>query len=165
MLVTQKIEQWTESHHPAWLDILRICLGLFLCAQGLAFINDIWALQQVLHKINLNWDAFYLAHIIAIAHIIGGFLICIGLFTRIVIFFQLPILIGAIIFMWPGYDYSTLNQQVPLSIFYIWSGADNSNFSLEWWLAVVTFVLLLVCWVFDSGPWSVDRFLENYERT
>lgn len=165
MLVTQKIEQWTESHHPAWLDILRICLGLFLCAQGLAFINDIWALQQVLHKINLNWDAFYLAHIIAFAHIIGGFLITIGLFTRIVIFFQLPILVGAIIFMWPGYDSSTLNQQVPLSIFYIWSGADNSSFSLEWWLVVTTFVLLLVCWVFDSGPWSVDRFLEKYERT
>ena len=165
MLFTQKIDRWTGNHHPAWLDILRIFLGIFLCAQGFAFINDIWALQQVLHNINLNWDAFYLAHIIAFTHIIGGLLIAIGLFTRIVIFFQLPILLGAIIFMWPGYDYSNVNQQVPLGIFYIWSGADTSSFSWEWWLAVITFIWLVVCWVFDSGPWSVDRWLEDYQNS
>ena len=165
MLLNPKIGRWTETSHPAWLDLLRIGVGIFLFIQGLAFINDIWALQQVLLKINLNWDAFYLAHIIAFTHIIGGFLIAIGLFTRIVIFFQLPILIGAIIFMWPGFDYSTINQQVPLGILYIWSGADKTYLSLEWWTALITFILLLVCWILDSGPWSVDQLLEDYKNS
>lgn len=164
MLLNQKIETWTETHHPAWLDLLRIGIGLFLIIQGITFMSDIWSLQEILAKINLDWDAYYLAYIIAFTHLIGGIFITIGLFTRMVIFFQIPILVCALIFMWPGFDYTTLNPSVPGSIFYTWSGLDNSNFSSEWWLALVTLVILLICWVLNSGPWSVDRYLEKYDK-
>ena len=36
----QRIELWGDKHHPKWLDIIRIALGLFLCYKGIdVFMN------------------------------------------------------------------------------------------------------------------------------
>jgi putative oxidoreductase len=165
MLMHQRIGNWAQSHQPAWLDILRICLGLFLCFKGIAFLNDIWVLQRLLSHINLNWDSFYTAQVIAFVHLIGGFLITIGLFTRTAILFQIPVLIGAIIFNWPGMDYNTINPMVPGGVLFVWSGMDTATLNFEWWAALVTLLALVTCWVFNTGPWSMQSYLTHYEET
>ena len=54
MVITRKIEHWAESHHPAWLDLLRMCLGIFLFMKGIVFISDISELERLL--INIKMD-------------------------------------------------------------------------------------------------------------
>jgi uncharacterized membrane protein YphA (DoxX/SURF4 family) len=164
MDLTQKIGNWTESHHPAWLDVIRMALGAFLFFKGVVFLNDIWALQGLLQNVNIDWNSLQLAYIIAFVHLIGGFLIAIGLFTRLAIIFQIPILIGAVFFIWPGFDAQNINQMVPGGVMFVWSGSDTSAITAEWWISLITLILLVVFLIFDSGPWSVDRYVRAYEE-
>jgi len=60
-------------------------------------------------QINLNWSSFLFAHFIAFAHLVGGLLIAMGLITRPAILFQLPILIGAVLFVRPETGLITIN--------------------------------------------------------
>jgi uncharacterized membrane protein YphA (DoxX/SURF4 family) len=145
MVFTQKIEHWAESHHPAWLDLLRMCLGIFLFIKGIVFISDISELERLLININMDWSSFWVAHYIAFAHIVGGILIALGLLTRPAILFQLPILLGAVLFVLPGMDYNSINT--------------------EWWISALTLGLLLLFWVFDSGPWSLDNYMRNHPES
>lgn len=145
MVFTQKIEHWAESHHPAWLDLLRMCLGIFLFIKGIVFISDISELERLLLNLNMDWSSFWVAHYIAFAHIVGGLLIALGLLTRPAILFQLPILLGAVLFVLPGMDYNSLNT--------------------EWWISAVTLGLLLLFLVFDSGPWSLDNYMRNHPES
>jgi putative oxidoreductase len=163
MIITDRIGQWADTHHPAWLDLFRIVLGAFLFFKGIAFLNDIWALQRLLNNINLNMDSVYFAQGIAFIHLIGGFLIAIGLFTRLAIALQFPIICGAILFNWPGGDYANVNPMIPGGLEYVWSGL-NKTFNAEWWASVITLILMIVTYIFDSGPWSVERYLTKYEE-
>jgi putative oxidoreductase len=163
MLLTDRIGQWADEHHPAWLDLFRIALGTFLFFKGIAFLNDIWALQRLLNNINLNMDSVYFAQGIAFIHLIGGFLIAIGLFTRLAIALQFPIICGAVLFNLPGGDYANVNPMIPGGLEYVWAGM-NKTFNAEWWASVITLILMIVCYIFDSGPWSVERYLTKYEE-
>jgi uncharacterized membrane protein YphA (DoxX/SURF4 family) len=88
------------------------------------------------------WVSLSLAHYVAFAHLVGGFMICIGLLTRIAILFQLPVLIGAVIFV----------------------NSERGFFSesSELMYSVIILILLLVFLVIGSGPWSVD---ESWNRS
>lgn len=163
MILTERIGQWADAHHPAWLDLFRIVLGAFLFFKGIVFLNEIWVLQSLLKNINLNMDSVHFAQAIAFIHLIGGFLIAIGLFTRLAIVLQFPIIVGAILFNWPGGEYSNVNPMVPGGLEYVWSGL-NKTFNVEWWASVITMVLMIVVYIFGSGPWSVDRYLARYEE-
>ena len=145
MVFPQKIEHWAESHHPAWLDLLRMCLGIFLLIKGIVFISDISELERLLININMDWSSFWVAHYIAFAHLVGGVLIALGLLTRPAILFQLPILIGAVLFVRPGMDYNSINT--------------------EWWISALTLGLLILFWVFGSGPWSLDNYMRNHPES
>lgn len=145
MVLTQKIEHWAERHHYAWLDLLRMCLGVFLLIKGVIFISDISELEKLLTNININWaywTAFWLAHYIAFAHLVGGPLIALGLKTRAAILFQLPILLGAVLFVRPGENITSLNT--------------------EWWVSALTLILLFVFLIFNSGKWSLDNYMRNH---
>jgi len=40
MNAVQRLEHWGDSHHPKWLDIIRIGLGIFLCFKGIQILNN-----------------------------------------------------------------------------------------------------------------------------
>ena len=166
MEISQRIENWTSTHHPAWFDIIRMALGLFLFVKGFMVLSQIASVQLFINNINqlnnthVNWSADVLAQIIAYTHIIGGLLIAIGLLTRPAIFFQIPILVGAVFFTPPGIDASGTHLAQG-GVFFAWSEMD---LTLEWWMAFLTLLLLCCCFVMGSGPWSVDKYLEHYEE-
>lgn len=164
MVFTQKIERWTGSHYPAWLDVLRFVLGVFLFFKGIAFLRDIWALQKILQNINIDYNSLQLAYIIAFIHLIGGLLIAIGFFTRPAILFQLPILLGAVIFNWPGFEANNINQMVPGGVLFVWPGVESNSVTAEWWTSLIVFILLLLFLVFNTGRWSMDNYLKEYEE-
>jgi len=97
--VREKIEHWTNQHHTNWLDYLRILLGIVLLIKGITFIAN---KEQVIQIISNN--EFWVFHYIIAHYVIGGYIVCgtaiiIGLFTRLVVLFEIPALLGSIIFV------------------------------------------------------------------
>lgn len=136
MIVTG-VEKWGNAHRPGWLDIFRIMLGIFITYKGIFFITHMNELEMTTSGINVYFAGVMLAHYIVFAHILGGPLIIFGLFTRIVCLIQLPILIGAIIFvnMPKGF------LSVPAA---------------ELWASVLVLAGLIVFMIFGAGRYSLD---------
>jgi putative oxidoreductase len=136
MDLIHRIEHWGDVHHPRWLDIVRVGLGLFLCYQGVAFLANMSPIIYAM-KITSPFSSFaYIlaGHFIVFAHIVGGILIALGLFTRFACAVQIPILLGAVIFV-------------------------NSNPEMlrpysELFLSIVVLALLVVFLIEGNGQWS-----------
>jgi len=143
MNTVEKIEAWGDRHHPKWLDILRMILGLVLLAKGYYFVTNTDGLKQLIANSRFGQVSFLLEHYVVFAHLIGGFLIAVGLITRIAIVVQLPILIGAVLFV------------------NVRSGFFSGN-STDLWLSIIILFLLVFFLVEGSGPWSVDEYMRKH---
>ena len=133
----QRLEYWGEAHHPKYLDIIRIAFGIFLLIKGIEFANNTARLTETMaNSMSINPVLFSLMiQYIIFGHIIGGFLVAVGLFTRLACILQIPILLGALIFV----DWDVMQ-----------------HFS-EFFLALLTLILLCYFTIIGSGPWSLDR--------
>src|SRR5436190_14054753 len=101
MNLIEKFENRGDRHHPKCLDISRIALGVFLCYKGVDFLRNTSSLISLM-TLRSPFSSFViilLGHYVAFAHIIGGFFLAIGMFTRAACIIQIPILLGAIIFI------------------------------------------------------------------
>ena len=94
-------------------------------------------LEMTASGVNVAFAAVVLSHYIIFAHILGGPLIFFGLFTRIVCLIQIPILIGAVIFI-----------NLPKGLLSIGN--------MELWASIVVLVGLVVFMVFGAGRFSID---------
>lgn len=136
MNILERIELWGDSHHPKWLDIIRITLGIFLCYKGIDFLRNMGTLMGLM-PINVEFDSFMyilLGHFVVFAHIVGGLLIVLGLFTRFACLIQIPILLTAIIFVNTRGD-----MMRPYS---------------ELFLSIIVLLLLIYFLIVGNGPWS-----------
>ena len=138
-----RIETWGDKHHPKWLDLLRILLGMIILWRGVVFVSDTAALQQMIDHSRFEQVSFFLAHYVALVHLVGGMMIVVGLLTRLACLFQIPVLIGAVFF-------------VNLS-----SGLFASNAG-ELWFSVLVLFLLIFFAVEGSGPWSIDEYMRKH---
>ena len=136
-----RVERWADTHHPIWLDFLRIGLGIFLMIKGFMFVQDTDALFSIMQKSQFPWVSIGLAHYVAFAHLVGGFLIAIGLITRVAILFQIPILLGAVFFVNPEHGFYSENTEL--------------------WSSVIVLLLLIGFLVFGSGRFSVDHIIRK----
>lgn len=139
----QEIRRWSLTHHPRWLVVIRVALGLILFVKGISFMSNASRLVELLESSIVVKGSAWWAIIITWAHLLGGFMIIIGLFTRLAVLVQIPILVGAIIF---------LNMH---------SGIFNPAYELPF--AIVTLMLLLFFLVEGGGPLSLDNFFSKYE--
>ena len=139
----QQLRNWSAAHHPRWLVIVRIGLGLFLMAKGINFMRDSALLDRLLYSsVTLaDNETHWLPLIITWANLLGGFMILIGLWTRLMCLLQLPILIGAIIF---------INSQ---------KGGFAPESELG--LAILTLILVIFFLIEGSGPLSLDAYFEK----
>lgn len=136
MNLVERIEHWGDVHHPKWLDVIRIVLGVFLCYKGIDFLqNSAQVAGALSNKTSFgNFAVIILTHYVVFAHILGGALMVFGLFTRFACLIQIPILLGAIIFI-----------NLASDVFKPYS---------ELFLSVI--VLLLLCYflIAGNGPWA-----------
>lgn len=145
MIFFSRIEKWSSSHHPRWMVFIRLVLGICLFAKGISFMQDTEALQQIIASSKLNTAAnAALAQAITWIHLLGGFLIIIGLFTRFAVSVQIPILLGAIIF--------------------INSREGIISVGSELGFALLILVLLIIFLIEGSGPISLDNYFRNYYK-
>jgi uncharacterized membrane protein YphA (DoxX/SURF4 family) len=146
MFLLQRIDRWSEKHHPKWLDIIRIILGIILFIKGIYIIkNATGIISQIENQYNAQYFSMVMIHYIAIANISGGLLIAIGLLTRFAILLQLPILLTALLLTaFPG----------------------NLSFSgIEHVTSAFTLLVLLFFLIEGSGPLSVDYILNKNRET
>src|SRR5687768_5175814 len=138
MSVVTDVEKWGNSHRPGILDLFRIALGIFLTYKGLDFITHMDDLEMTASGVNVAFAGAALAHYVVFAHILGGPLIAVGLFTRIVSLIQVPILIGAVIFVNYPKGFLSLGNHMELEI------------------SVIVLVGLVVFMIFGAGKYSID---------
>ncbi len=138
----ERMEQWGDTHHPKWMDIVRIALGIYLCYKGVDFVRNMGAMNDLLaHNMSFGSLAvMMIGHFIVFAHILGGLLIAMGVLTRFACLIQIPILLGAIFLvnlkggMFTPYSELIISIVVLLLLFYflvIGNGQWTANFDEE----------------------------------
>jgi putative oxidoreductase len=145
MNLLQKFEYWGDRHHPKWLDIIRIALGIFLLYKGVDFLRNTSELVSLM-SLRSPFGSFLiilLGHYVTFAHILGGFFLIIGMFTRAACLIQIPILIGAIIF--------------------VNSSQDVLRPYSELFLSILILLLLIYFLIVGNGPLSV-KFPEEEKK-
>ncbi len=145
MNLLQKMEYWGDRHHPKWLDIIRIVLGIFLLYKGIDFLRNTSELVSLMSN-RSPFGAFtliLLGHYVTFAHIMGGLFLTIGMFTRAACLIQIPILIGAIVFI-----------NVSGDVFKPYS---------ELFLSILVLLLLVYFLIVGNGPLAV-KFPEEEKK-
>ena len=138
----QQMEKWSSTHHPKWLVLPRIALGICLIVKGISFIRNTVYLESLLAETKVGDSGAWLALVITWLHLLCGVLIIIGLFTRWATLLMIPILLGAVIFI-----------NAPKGIF-----AAESEFGFS--LAIL--LMLVFFFIEGDGPLSLgDYFKKN----
>jgi putative oxidoreductase len=118
MNIPGKFSGWNDKY-PVLFVILRVLLGVILVIRGIFFLTSIQPLFDLIKSSSLNelnMDRS-LALFICWAHLLGGTFIILGLLTRISAWLQIPILIGAILFINLNTSISHSSSELPLSFF------------------------------------------------
>ena len=141
MNVVQRVEHWGDTHHPQWLDAIRILLGAFLCFKGIDFLMNMGTmLGLITNKMSFgSFTSMLMSNYIAFAHILGGILLILGTLTRFACLIQIPILLGA--------------------IFFVNSDLYRPFSALA--LPIIVLLLLILFLVVGNGKWQFLKFREK----
>jgi putative oxidoreductase len=130
-------EVMIETRHY-WIEALRIFLGGLLFYQGYYFVENIQVIYGMIEA-SMAISPFIVAHYVIGAHLVGGLMLMFGMLTRVAILFQLPIMIGAVLFVH--------SRQV-----FLGAGADFQY-------ALLILILLVVFFFYGAGKFSVDHWV------
>ncbi len=139
---TLQIEKWADKHHPRWIDYLRVLLGIILIMKGITLIIN--REQVVLNMEMSSIDVFSFlvtSQYVLVFYIAGGLLVAIGLLTRVIVLFQIPILAATIIFIDYHKGLFALNSELIYS--------------------VLILGLLIFYLIYGSGRFSVDNLVDQ----
>jgi uncharacterized membrane protein YphA (DoxX/SURF4 family) len=125
-----------ESNRHLVLDAIRVYLGAGLFFRGLVLLLTDTGLQQLAGGAAPSVSTTGIAVYVTAAHLVGGAMLAVGLYTRLAALVQLPILVGAV------------------ALVHWQDGLLSANQSLEF-SALVLFLLALVV-LFGGGRWSLD---------
>jgi uncharacterized membrane protein YphA (DoxX/SURF4 family) len=123
----------------AAFEMLRIYLGLGLFVKGVSFAADPDMLARMTTDGWLDpWTSF-IQHYVVMAHTAGGLMLVAGFCTRVAALANLPVLLGAVLFVHKEDGLFSHAQGLEFSVF-------------------VLFVLSLLAW-HGGGSWSADRYV------
>jgi len=144
MYLLHKIDNWSEKHHPLWLDLFRALLGIVLVWQAMHFIVNKSSIIQIVEQYGFGFYTMTAAHAIIGIHLVGGLLILAGLLTRFAAAIQIPVLICNIIFIIIPNGFMSLRSEAELTI--------------------VVFALSILFLFEGSGHFSLDYYLKTHEE-
>lgn len=143
MNLIHKIEKWGDCHHPKFLDLIRIILGIFLLLKGLGFMENTAYLRSIVENqtdINIPPDVLIaIVYYVTFVHMVGGALIALGIFTRFSALMQIPVVFAAVFFI----------------------NILQSPFNTDLLSSVVALIFLVVFAVVGSGKLSLENYLSN----
>lgn len=141
MNLVQRVGHWGDTHHPQWLDAVRILLGIFLCYKGIDFLMNMGTMLDLINN-RMSFGSFstmLMSNYIAFAHILGGALLILGVLTRFACIIQIPILLGALMFV-------RTDLYKPFSAVI---------------LPIIVLLLLILFLVVGNGKWQLLKFNES----
>ena len=130
---------WLEARRDLCFEVLRIYLGIGLLAKGVLFASDPGQFVRMTTGGRLDAWAAILHHYVVTVHLAGGLMLALGLMTRTAALANVPILVGAVLFVHAQEGLFTRTQSLEFTLF-------------------VLFVLVLVAF-HGGGRWSLDRHL------
>jgi len=131
----KKIQNSLDSKLPIGYALIRIFLGLALFIRGYMIITN----PNSILELGVEQQDFMWISLVGIAHLLGGALLTIGFLTRLGALMQIPILFSATFFV---YAHTKLMM-------------GGQSFEL----ASLVLFLLIVFFVYGSGPLSVKDYL------
>lgn len=137
------LKHYVDIHHPMWLDVIRIFLGIAIFIKGIYFIHNSDALLELMEHSRIRGWTFIVEHQVAFTYLVGGILIAMGLLTRVAIAFALLVFFGSI------FGYIT-----NLGFFSIYSDLVFS---------VIVFILLIFYMIWGPGKFSVDAYMRSHK--
>ena len=143
MNLVQRVEHWGDTHHPQWLDIVRMALGVFLCFKGVEYLYNMGAMLSLINNKMAfgSFSSMLMSNYIAFAHLLGGILLILGVLTRFACLIQLPILLGA--------------------IFFVNLSPDMYRPFSELALSIIVFLMLVGFLILGNGKISLLKFREG----
>ncbi len=129
---------WVEGRRDLWLDLLRIYMGVLMFLKGVMFVSHESSLMDMMVAAHVPMGGTLLAHYVVLAHIAGGLMLTVGLLTRLAAAVQIPIVLGAVLFVHAKQGFFTQAQ------------------TLEYALLVLFILALFV--VSGAGRLSVDHY-------
>lgn len=140
MTWTHRIEDWADRHHPKWIDYLRMLLGIILIMKGITLVINREQVMLNMEMSHIDVFSFLVtSQYVLVFYIAGGLLVAIGLLTRVMVLFQIPIIIATIIFIDYHKGLFALNSELIFS--------------------VLILGLLIFYLVYGSGKMSIDYLL------
>ena len=131
------IIKWLDDNQNLAYSLIRFFLGTALFVRGWIFFADPGTVTDMAREESLYmWFSY-----VTLGHLLGGFLLMIGLLSRLAALVQIPILFGAVFIVNASQNLASIDQ------------------SLE--LAVMVLVLLIVYFLFGSGGFSLDQYLAD----
>ena len=142
--LTHKIPKQEQPGNKILVLVFRVGLGIIITLKGIIFLSNLTFLDSLLQHSTLHRSAeSFWKWYIALANLLCGILIITGLFTRVAIILQLPILMGAVLFV----------------------NLREHAFHLNGELALSLVVLCMLFYFLLKGPGeiSMDNYLRNHE--
>jgi uncharacterized membrane protein YphA (DoxX/SURF4 family) len=141
-----RLDRWAVDHADVFFDLIRIYLGVGLFFKAIYFMQNRDYLMQLMDEAGPSlWVApALIGHYVMVAHFAGGIFLALGLLTRLAALIQVPVLLGAVLWV-----------HLPRAV------AVEPRQNLEFSLLVL--VLLLIVTVLGSGRLSLDQILFRKE--
>jgi len=92
-------KSWSGKNIPHWVVIIRIVLGVCLIYKGIDFIQHKDQLETYFAGSSTLKNLVWMIGLLPWIHIVGGIMILVGLFTKLMSLIQIPILLGAVVFV------------------------------------------------------------------
>ena len=141
-----QLRSWIKSHADLVIDAMRIYLGVGLFWKGIYFMQHRDELARLMDQLGNSWFVpVAIAHAVVPIHMLGGAMLAFGLLTRVAALSQIPILFGAVIFVY-----------MPRQL--VFEPRQSLEFSV-----LVLFLLCLV-FVYGAGRFSVDYVLTGKKK-
>lgn len=145
MLSLNRCRSWLHARPDVMIDLIRVFLGVALFFKGLYFMEHRANLLKMMEEAGGWWFApAAIAHYIVPAHLFGGLMLALGLLTRVAALAQIPILLGAVLYVGMP-RLSALSQETV--------GRQNLELS-----ALVLFLTVLVL-LHGAGRFSLDHVI------
>lgn len=134
---------WIKAHADIVIDAMRIYLGIGLFFKGIYFMVHRDELLRLMDQLgNLWFIPVAIAHYVVPIHLIGGVMLAFGLLTRVAALSQIPILLGAALYIY-----------LPKSMLF------EPRQSLEF--SVLVLFLLCLVFAYGAGRFSLDYVMSK----
>lgn len=97
MSTIRTLNKWANHHFVVPMTIFRIIFGAFLFYKGIQFESQTQIIIDLVNPLGIESGEMLVVHYVSMVHLAGGILVMFGLITRLALFFQLPIFLGAVV--------------------------------------------------------------------